>query len=163
MHDQVIHLVRILMIPLFLYGVDAAAKPPNRIVGTFEALVQVGPCGGPFGPPFLSTSVFHAGGTISETNAAPLGGIPTPWGTSARGPGFGTWQYHPKSDSYEAWIRFNWYVGGFYHGYQQIHFPALVLSRNGETLTGGFTAARYFANGDPPAPNCGHTEQVRFP
>lgn len=141
----------------------AHATPANAIVGTWEAAARVGPCGGALGPPFLATTVFHAGGTLTETNAAPLGGIPTPWGPSVRGPAFGTWSYDAQSDRYVAQMRFNWYVGGFYHGYQQIHLDFLELSADHSILAGTFTATRNFVNGNSPVPNCGEVEMMRFP
>jgi hypothetical protein len=88
----------------------------NRLVGTWEALTRTGPCGGPFGPPFLAFTVFHAGGTLTETNMAPLAGVPTPFGQAIRGPAFGTWSYDPRSKTYNAQMRFNWFIDGLYHG-----------------------------------------------
>lgn len=141
----------------------ASPAAANRIVGTWTASVRTGPCGGNLGPPFLATTVFHAGGTLSETNAAPLAGIPSPWGLSVRGPAFGTWSYDPRSGTYSASMRFNWFVNGVYHGYQQIDWPELVLSLGDSVLSGSFTGERLFASGDPPAVNCGTVTQVRFP
>jgi hypothetical protein len=141
----------------------ATPTDANRIVGTWAATVRKGPCGGELGPPFLATTVFHAGGTLSETNAAPLGGIPSPWGLSVRGPAFGTWSYDPRSGTYTASMRFNWYVNGLYHGYQQIDWANLVLSLGDSVMSGAFTAERRFVNGTPPVPNCGTVSQVRFP
>lgn len=142
----------------------ALATPANDIVGTWEAAVRLGPCNGPLGPPFLATTMFNAGGTMTDTNAAPLSGIPTPWGNSVRGPAFGTWSYDPKSDRYVGQLRFNWYVGGFYHGFQQVHFDSLELSADHSVLSGTFTATRNFV--DPalqPVTVCGELEQIRFP
>ena len=141
----------------------ALATRANNIVGTYEAAVQLGPCGGTLGAPFLATTMFHAGGTLNDTNAAPLSGVPTPWGLSVRGPAFGTWSYNRKTDRYLIQMRFNWYVGGFYHGYQQIHIDA-QLSRDKSVLIGTIAATRHFV--DPaisPVPACGVVEQIRFP
>ena len=143
-------------------AVDRSANA-NRLVGTWEASVRVGPCGGPLLPPYLAFTVFHFGGTLTETNMAPLGGAPTPWGVSVRGPAFGTWDWDPATRSYRGQMRFNWYVGGFYHGYHQVVFERLELTADSASMTGTFTGARHFADGSPPVPNCGEAEFVRTP
>lgn len=137
--------------------------PANQIVGTWEAAARTGPCGGPFGPPFLAFTVFHAGGTLTETNMAPLAGVPTPFGQAIRGPAFGTWHYDRPSRTYTAQMRFNWFVNGFYHGYQQIHFDQMELAADGSTLSATFSATRDFLDGTPPIPNCGEVDMVRTP
>lgn len=142
---------------------ERAPAPAERIVGTWEALTRTGPCDGPFGPPFLAFTVFHAGGTLSETNMAPLGGVTTPFGQAIRGPAFGTWSYEPRSRSHSAQMRFNWFVDGFYHGYQQIHFERIDVATDGNTMTATFTAERHFIDGRPPVPNCGDVVMVRTP
>jgi hypothetical protein len=135
----------------------------NRIVGTWEAAARTGPCGGPFGPPFLAFTVFHAGGTLTETNMAPLGGIPTPFGQAIRGPAFGTWHYDPSSRTYTAQMRFNWFIDGFYHGYQQINLDRIELSPDDSMQSSNFNATRNFIDGTPPIPNCGEVSMVRIP
>lgn len=137
--------------------------PANRIVGTWEAATRTGPCGGPFGPPFLAFTVFHAGGTLTETNMAPLDGIPTPFGQAVRGPAFGTWNYDRRTQTYTAQMRFNWFVNGFYHGYHQIYFDQIELAADGSTLSATFNASRHFADGSAPIPNCGDVGMVRTP
>jgi len=63
---------------------DANAEDPaDKIEGVWEAVVTATNCstGAAVGT-FLGSQVFHHGGTLSDTNAAP---------TITRGPGFGTW------------------------------------------------------------------------
>jgi hypothetical protein len=57
----------------------------NRIVGAWRVNVALGPCGGgPTTISFTAFNTFHAGGTLSDSNARP---------GSERSPGHGVWEY----------------------------------------------------------------------
>jgi len=150
-------------------GAESRADPAffnlqaNQIVGTWEASTRTGPCGGPFGMPFLAFTVFHAGGTLTETNMAPLAGVPTPFGQAIRGPAFGTWSYDRRNRTRTAQMRFNWFVNGLYHGYQQIQFDRIELDPDSSSLSGTFSATRNFIDGRPAIPNCGDVVMSRTP
>jgi hypothetical protein len=133
----------------------------NQIVGTWEYTVQLGPCNGPFNPPFRTTTAFHLGGTLSESNATPLTGVPTPWGFSVRGPGYGTWRYDPDTGRYHAHKRFYWFIDGVLHGHQQIDRELTLV--NDTLMTGTITAERHFVSGAAPVALCGIEEGVRWP
>jgi hypothetical protein len=165
-------LTRILSVPFLLLSTGSATaagaalrieltSPASRIVGTWEAAARTGPCGGAFGSPLLAFTVFHAGGTLTETSMAPLGGVPTPFGQAIRGPAFGTWAYDRSSGTYTAQMRIHWFVDGFFHGYQQIHFDRIKLAADGSSVSSTFSAIRHFVDGRPPIPNCGDVAMVR--
>jgi hypothetical protein len=170
-------LVRILPVLFLLLSIGSATAagpslrmerveltpPASRIVGTWEAAVRLGPCGGPLGPPFLAFIVFHAGGTLTDISMAPLAGVPTPFGQSVRSVAFGTWAYDRRSRTYTAQQRFNWFVEGFYDGYQQIHFDDIELLSDGSSLSGTLRATRNFIDGRPPVSFCGELSMVRTP
>ena len=122
----------------------ALPVPANVIVGTWNVQGAVAPCGVSATPsPILATVVFHAGGTLSETNTFPLTGAPSPWGPSKRGPGYGTWEYDRKTDRYTYWIRFFWFVNDLYHGYQQVGPIVVALAPDGMSYTGPIQAERW--------------------
>jgi hypothetical protein len=135
--------------------------PANQIVGTWEYTVQLGPCNGPLNPPFRAIGAFHLGGTLSESNATPLTGVPSPWGPSVRGPGYGAWRYDPTTGRYHAHMRFYWFVNGVLHGHQQIDRELTMVSDT--LMTGTITAERHFVDGTPPVPICGIEEGARWP
>jgi hypothetical protein len=133
--------------------------PANRIVGTWEFTVQLGPCNGPFGPPFRAMTVFHEGGTLSESNAAPLAGVPSPFGLSQRGPAYGTWRYDPQTGSYRAQMRFYWFVDGVLHGDQLITREITLV---GDQMDATIAAERRLADGTLLAEVCGIESGVRI-
>lgn len=62
-----------------------AAAVANRIVGAWRVNVALGPCaGGPTTVSFTAFNTFHAGGTLSDSNARP---------GSERSPGHGVWEH----------------------------------------------------------------------
>jgi hypothetical protein len=134
-------------------------SPANAIVGTWEFTVQLGPCNGPLNPAFRAMTVFHMGGTLSESNATPLVGVPSPWGLSQRGPAYGSWRYDPTSGRYTAQMRFYWFVNGVLHGHQLIERQLTVA---GDQMDGTITAERHFVDGTiPTAHLCGIESGVR--
>ncbi len=139
--------------------------PANRIVGLWTAVVSVGPCNGTPSNQILATISYHTGGTLSETNAMPISGIPNMQGVpgnNQRGPGMGTWSYNPLTGQYTLDIRFNWYVDGIYNGYQVIHRTNVLLSADGNHLGGPVHATRYFADGSKYAEFCGSESATRL-
>jgi len=135
----------------------------SRAVGLWKASALVGPCGGTPAP-ISALSVFHAGGTLSETNAMPPAGIPNLHGipgSHTRGPGYGTWSYDHRTGRYTATFRFNWFVNGFFHGYQVVK-REMLMSGDRSTLAGPVRAARYLANGDKYADFCGTETATRL-
>jgi len=137
----------------------------NRIVGLWSALGLVGPCGAPPTSPINAIVAFHAGGTLSTSDTLPAtGGIPNLHGIAGfntRGPGYGRWSYDPVTQRYGVVFRFNWFVNGFYHGYQQVE-REVTLSADGQELSGPINAARYFANGDKYMDFCGEEVSDRI-
>lgn len=136
----------------------ALPVPANRIVGLWSALGLVGPCTAAPTGPINAIVVYHAGGTLSTTDTLPAtGGIPNLHGIAGlntRGPGHGRWSYDPVTRRYEVVFRFNWFVNGLYHGYQQVE-REVTLSADGQELSGPINAARYFANGTKYLDFCG--------
>lgn len=98
----------------------------DQIVGLWQSTVTVNNCQGGPSRTFRGTNVFHSGGTMTDTNAAP----PT-----TRGPGFGIWAYDRHEQFFRIRMQFNRYLpDGSYDGLQDIHREARV-SRDGNTLT----------------------------
>ena len=58
-------------------------------------------------------------------------------------------------------FRFNWFVDGFYHGYQQID-RQITLNASGTELSGAINAARYLANGTKHMDFCGQETSTRI-
>jgi hypothetical protein len=142
----------------------AIGTPANRIVGVWSTLGLVGPCGAPPTSPINAIGAFHAGGTLSTSDTLPDGGIPNLHGipgVSTRGPGYGRWSYDPTTDTYHVVFRFNWFVNGFYHGYNQVD-RQVSLSADGSELSGEINAARYLANGQKHMDFCGEEISERI-
>lgn len=124
----------------------APSTPANALVGSWSVRGTVGPCDGSGPPPrvLLATVAFHAGGTTTETNTFPISGVPSPWGLSARnGPGLGTWHYEPRHRRHLVQFRFDWFVDGVYHGYQQIQRQEIFMAADGQTYASTVRAARF--------------------
>lgn len=145
-------------------GSGLSSAPANRIVGFWQMTGEVGPCSSAFRSPLSALFVFHAGGTLSTSDTFPQAGIPNAHGiagVSTRGPGYGRWDYDPVTRRYSSMFRFNWFVDGVYHGYQEIH-RELQLSADGQTLSGPIRAARHFANGAKYMDFCGEETSTRL-
>lgn len=81
--------------------------PANRIVGLWQVEVTLAPCAGGPAQTRIAYNIYHAGGTLSDTNADP----PT-----ARGPGQGIWQYQGHRQ-YKTRFQFYRYLpDGSYNG-----------------------------------------------
>ena len=97
----------------------------NRLVGLWDARVDVGPCGGGPRRQFRAMNVFHAGGTLSDFNTLP---------GSARGPGYGAWQFRVATERYESRFQFYRYLpDGSFDGVQDVH-QETTLSEDGNRL-----------------------------
>ena len=138
----------------------AMPVPANRIVGLWDNVGQVAPCGQPLNPPFRNLNAFSAGGTLSGDNSFPLAGVPSPWGLSARGPMYGTWRYDLRTGRYYSTGRFYWFVNGVFHGWNHVT-REIDLSPDGRTFEATIRAQRYFVNGDPPVDICGFEHGYR--
>lgn len=122
----------ILAISLALLAGNAAAShpsavesgalpvPANRIVGLWETTVTIGPCQG--GPTFTfdGASVFHAGGTLSETNQGP----PT-----SRGPSQGIWRYKGHRQYKTKFRFFSYLPDGTFDGTQEVTTTTVLNAR----------------------------------
>lgn len=85
----------------------------NRIIGLWDARVDVGACTGS-GPrrQFRGLNVFNLGGTLVDTNA---------FAPTTRGPGFGTWLHDRRTGKYESRMQFYRYLpDGTFDGVQDI-------------------------------------------
>lgn len=83
----------------------------NRIVGLWSVTVTIGPCAGGPTRTFIAYNTFHAGGTLSDTNAAP----PT-----TRGPGQGIWQYRGRGQYKTRFQFYRYQPDGSYDGIADI-------------------------------------------
>lgn len=91
--------------------------PANRIVGLWQAQATIGPClGGPTRT-FIALNTFHAGGTMSDINAAP----PT-----TRVSGQGIWRYQGRGQYKTRFQFFSYLPDGTYDGVRDITTTAML-------------------------------------
>jgi hypothetical protein len=96
----------------------------NRLVGVWDAQVEVGACAGGPTRRFRGLNAFHLGGTLTDTNFAP----PT-----SRGPGVGTWVYDRREQVYRVRMTFFRYLAdGSFDGVQDVH-REITLGADGTT------------------------------
>lgn len=88
--------------------------PANRIVGLWQFTVTIAPCAGGPTSSFVGYHLFSAGGTLTDTNRAPV---------VTRGPGLGTWKYLGQ-DRYKIRFQFNRYAEGAFDGVQDVRVDA---------------------------------------
>ncbi len=141
----------------------ALPAPANRIVGLWSTAGSVGPCAATPFIPIVNTLLFQAGGTVVENPRFPPGGVPNVFGVpgiNQRGPGLGTWFYHPASERYFVHLQFDWFVDGVYHGYMTID-REMVLSDDGNLGAGPVLAVRYAADGSTLVQLCGAAQSER--
>lgn len=148
---------------LVLLAGSAAASDPNplqtgawpvaanRIAGYWQVKVTVGPChGGPVNT-FLGLNMFHAGGTVSDTNT---------FAPSSRGPGMGVWTYlgsgRRGEGRYKNHFQFPRFLpDGSFDGLQDVRND-ITLQPGGKTWT-GITRARVLnADGSLRVEVCGN-------
>ena len=133
----------------------AVATPANRIVGLWETVGAVRPCGSVLPTSTVrNTLLFNAGGTVVENPRAAPNGTQLPSGLSQRTWGLGTWSYDPATALYTLHLRFDWYLDGVYNGYSTVD-RELRFSADGMQVTGEVTSARFAANGTPLSSVCG--------
>lgn len=142
---------------------NGAVAASNRIVGTWDNVAQVGPCGGPVGANQYQTVVFQAGGTFLDSPRYPPQGIANMMGIPGihqRGVGVGDWSYSPITRQYTLDQRFDWFVDNVYNGYQVVH-RTMMLSNDGKTATGPVQTVRYATDGSIIAELCGTGTSTR--
>jgi len=110
--------------------------PANRIVGLWATTVTVGPCQGGPAMTFPGASVFHAGGTLGETNTSP---------SSSRGPSQGIWKYLGQN-RYKTQFQFFAYLpDGSFDGVREIRTTTTL---NARATQYDATVSAYFYNPD---------------
>lgn len=139
--------------PLSAHSPLLLLPPVNRIVGTWEFQVHIFNCDtGQTVARFRAASLFNAGGTFLDTNAAP---------PSTRGPAFGVWSYDPRTRKYHMDMRFYRYnPDGSFAGATEVRRTA-TLSRDGNQMSGAFTGQRLAPNEQVLANTCGTDEGTR--
>lgn len=118
-------------------GSDAVAQAPaiesaDPVEGLWDSIATARDCAsGQALATFRGMNLFHRGGTLSDTNAAP---------TVTRGPGFGTWKRNGAGPTYTATFRFFLYnPDGSFAGLQRVT-RNLTLSADGNSTTSNNTA-----------------------
>lgn len=125
--------------------------PANRIAGYWQVKVTVGPCqGGPVNT-FLGLNLFHAGGTVSDTNTFAPG---------SRGPGMGVWEYlgggRHGEGRYKNHFQFPRFLpNGSFDGLQDVR-NEITLQPDGKTWTGVTRARVLNADGSLRVEVCGN-------
>lgn len=145
-------------------GTDARATPPsvnspplwhaaNRIVGVFEFQVQTFNCTtGVPGASFRASSVFHAGGTLEDTNTRP---------PASRGPAFGVWTRGAHAREYVTSSRlYRDNPDGSFAGVNQVE-RTLRLSRDGNRASSDITVRILGPNQELLATDCATQEGMR--
>jgi hypothetical protein len=145
-------------------GNGALATSANRIIGLWNNVAQVGPCGGTAGATIRQTLLFLAGGGFVDNAPFPPQGAPNVYGVAGnnqRSIGLGTWRYDPLTGRYTLDQRFDWFVDNAYHGYQVVH-RTILLSNNGNAASGPVRTTRYAANGSVVIELCGSAVSTRL-
>jgi hypothetical protein len=126
----------------------------NRLVGLWDAQVDVGPCAGGPRRQFRAMNVFHAGGTMSDFNTLP---------STARSPGYGAWQFQPAAEKYESRFQFYRYLpDGSFDGIQDVH-QQTTLSDDGNRISGTVVARVLNPDDSVRVELCGTSSAVRVP
>ena len=133
----------------------AVATPANRIVGLWDTVGSVRPCGTALPTSTIrNTLLFNAGGTVHENSRFPLQGTMLPNGLNQRTFSLGTWRYDPATALYTLHLRFDWYVDNVYNGYSTVD-REMRFSADGMQVTGAVTSTRFAANGAVVSSVCG--------
>ena len=127
-----------------------ALPTPADLAGLWTGEGYVSPCGTPLPaqPTVRTTLIFHAGGTVTEQPRLP------PPGPNTRTIGLGTWSYDPATGQHHARFRFDRYVNGIYGGFSVVE-RELLLSEDGNELTGDVRSVNYDATGAQISEVCG--------
>lgn len=131
-----------------------SSVPANRIVGLWNAQVQLSPCSG--GPSFQIRSInaFNLGGTLVDTAAGP----PT-----SRGPGFGAWIYNHRDRTYSARMHFFRYMpDGSFDGTSDVR-REISLSDDGMQASEAIVARNLNPDGTLRVELCGTATGTRVP
>jgi hypothetical protein len=125
----------------------------NRIVGVWEAQVQVGDCVGGPKRQFRGLNAFQLGGTLVDTNSAP---------TTTRGPGVGTWRYNRQEGIYEIRMTFFRYLpDGSFDGISDVH-REITLSADANSSTEVVYARVLNPDGSLRTEGCGSAAGTRI-
>jgi hypothetical protein len=118
----------------------------NRIVGLWRANVALGPCGGAATTiSFTAFNTFHAGGTLSDSNARP--------GTE-RSPGHGVWKHHGRGLYETRFQFFRFLPNGALDGVQDI-VQDVMLDQRGRSYETTVRAKVLNVDGSVRAELCG--------
>lgn len=118
----------------------------NRIVGLWRANVALGPCGGTATTiSFTAFNTFHAGGTLSDSNARP--------GTE-RSPGHGVWKFHGRGLYETRFQFFRFQPNGALDGVQDI-VQEVMLDQRGRSYETTVRAKVLNVDGSLRAELCG--------
>lgn len=130
-----------------------ASSFANRIVGAWRVNVALGPCtGGPATISFTALNTFHAGGTLSDSNARP--------GTE-RSPGHGVWE-HSGRGLYETRFQFFRFLPtGALDGVQDIR-QTVALDARGRSYETTIRARVLNVDGSQRAELCGTASGQRI-
>jgi len=139
----------------------ALSTAANRIIGLWDNVAQVGPCGGTPVQAIRQTLMFVPGGGFVDNAPFPPQGAPGPGGLNQRSIGLGTWSYDPLTAQYTLDQRFDWFVNNVYNGYQVVH-RTMLLSNSGDTASGPVRTTRYAANGSVVFELCGSAVGTRL-
>ncbi|MBC7733699.1 MAG: hypothetical protein H7306_17715 [Bacteriovorax sp.] len=136
-------------------GAVAQSADVDAVEGSWEAVITVRDC--ITGATILTArgqQVFHRGGTLTDTNAAP----PT-----TRGVGFGTWLRDATAQSYSSRFRFNRYnPDGTLAGSQRVT-RVFTLSADGNTQTSTNTSQTLDVAGTVLQNGCAGDVSTRVP
>ena len=119
--------------------------PVSRIVGLWQVSVTLAPCAGGPSRSFIAYSTYHAGGTMSDTNAAP----PT-----TRGPGQGVWQYQGQGQYRSRFQFFRYQPDGTFSGVTDVQ-TEITLSADGLESSSDVHARNLDPDGSVQAELCG--------
>lgn len=102
--------------------------PANHIVGAWQVAVTLAPCAGGPSRTFLALNTFQAGGTMSDTNAAP---------PSTRGPGQGIWRYRGQGHYATRFQFFRYLPDGSFDGVTDVSTETTVTGGSLESEVRG--------------------------
>ncbi len=100
---------------------------------------------------FQGLQVFHAGGTLTDTNSTD---------PASRGPGMGVWRKVARGQFATQFTSMS-FSGGVYTGYAVAN-RQVTLGPDGNTATGSTHSEIYDANGNLITTTCGEDDSVRF-
>lgn len=146
-------------------GAQGAADPQttngwfaSRIVGAYESLAMVRPCGSP-GPDqtVKNTIIFNAGGTVVAIPRFP------PQGADgySRTNDLGTWSYHPRTNHYSVKLRYDNFTDGSFTGSSVVERD-LQMRADGNSVSGPVHVTTYAPDGSVVVEVCGSATSTRL-